>query len=87
MYWGRRNYERHFSEPQHSHGMRSLGIPNTRHFFGVTAIKDAEDLWARLRAQVADKTWNADKDEEFEDSEGNVMNRKTYEDLARQGLL
>ena len=27
------------------------------------------------------------QDEEFEDTEGNVMNRRTYEDLARQGLL
>ena len=26
-------------------------------------------------------------DEEFEDAEGNVYNRKTYEDLKRQGLI
>ena len=34
---------------------------------------------------VAD--WNPELDEEFEDRQGNVMNRKTYTDLARQGLL
>ena len=27
------------------------------------------------------------QEEEFEDSKGNVVNRKTYEDLKRQGLL
>lgn len=32
-------------------------------------------------------TFNADFDEEFEDGQGNVMNRKIYTDLARQGLL
>lgn len=26
-------------------------------------------------------------DEEYEDAEGNVYNRKTYEDLRRQGLI
>lgn len=26
-------------------------------------------------------------EEEFEDSQGNVYNRKTYEDLRRQGLI
>ncbi|RYY70265.1 DUF3449 domain-containing protein [archaeon] len=26
-------------------------------------------------------------EEEFEDSHGNVLTKKTYEDLARQGLL
>ena len=26
-------------------------------------------------------------EEEYEDSEGNVFNKKTYEDLRRQGLL
>ena len=31
--------------------------------------------------------WNPELDEEFEDRQGNVMNRKTYADLARQGLL
>ncbi len=32
-------------------------------------------------------SYDAAVHEEFEDAEGNVMTRKTYEDLARQGLL
>jgi hypothetical protein len=27
------------------------------------------------------------QEEEFEDSKGNVVNKKTFEDLKRQGLL
>lgn len=31
-YWGERSFEKHFSEWRHSHGMKSLKIPNTIHF-------------------------------------------------------
>jgi splicing factor 3A subunit 3 len=31
--------------------------------------------------------FHAEVDEEFEDGAGNVYNRKTYEDLKRQGLI
>lgn len=34
-YWGRRAYERHFKEPRHQLGMRSLKIPNTKAFAEV----------------------------------------------------
>ena len=86
-YWGPRAYERHFQEWRHSHGMSCLGIPNTKHFHGITLIEDAYTLWAKLKAEQGTKEWNPELDEEFEDKEGNVMNRKTYADLARQGLL
>jgi splicing factor 3A subunit 3 len=33
------------------------------------------------------RIWRVDVDEEFEDEEGNVFNRKTFEDLKRQGIL
>ena len=31
--------------------------------------------------------FHAEVDEEFEDAQGNVYNRKTFEDLRRQGLI
>lgn len=31
--------------------------------------------------------FKAETEEEFEDREGNVYNKKTYEDLRRQGLI
>jgi splicing factor 3A subunit 3 len=38
-YWGRRAFERHFKEWRHQHGMRCLGIPNTKNFHEITSIK------------------------------------------------
>jgi len=86
-YRGRRNFERHFAEAKHAYGMGCLGIPNTKHFHGVTQIEDAQRLWESLRTTVDHDQFDNAKEEEYEDSHGNVLNRATYEDLARQGLL
>ncbi|KAL6052708.1 Splicing factor 3A subunit 3 [Balamuthia mandrillaris] len=86
-YSGRRNFEKHFQEAKHASGMRKLGIPNTRHFWEVTKIQDALDLWEKLKKEMATADWRPDEEMEFEDEEGNVMNKKTYEDLKAQGLL
>ena len=87
MYRGRRNFEKHFTESRHAYGMRCLGIPNTKHFHGVTKIKDAQNLWERLRGELEGNTFDMAEEEEYEDSHGNVLKRSEYEDLARQGLL
>ena len=44
-------------------------------------------LWEKLKIQKYDEAWKPDQEEEYEDSKGNVVNKKTYEDLKRQGLL
>ncbi|KAH7474850.1 Splicing factor SF3a60-like protein [Phytophthora ramorum] len=86
-YWGRRAFDRHFQEWRHAFGMRCLKIPNTKHFHDITLMRDAIQLYEKLKDQIDTEVWNASNEEEFEDSEGNVLNKKTYEDLARQGLL
>ena len=86
-YWGRRAFDRHFQEARHAQGMRCLGIPNTKHFHDVTRIEDALALHEKLKGSLKSAEWEPGKQEEYEDSDGNVLNRKTYEDLARQGLL
>ena len=86
-YRGRRAFERHFSEWRHQHGMRCLGIPNTQHFHGITKMEDAKKLWERLQNDSSKYGWNENNDEEFEDSDGNVLSKKMHDDLARQGLL
>ena len=68
-------------------GMRCLGIPNTAHFANVTQIEDAMALWEKLKTQKSEEAFKPDQEEEFEDSQGNVVNKKIYEDLKRQGLL
>lgn len=86
-YKGPKAFQRHFSEWRHAHGMRCLGIPNTAHFANITAIADAIALWDKIKGVKAQDHWLAANEEEFEDTEGNVFNKKTYEDLKRQGLL
>lgn len=87
VYKGPKAFQRHFSEWRHAHGMRCLGIPNTAHFANVTQIEDALALWEKLKNQKQEERWQPEQEEEFEDSLGNVVNRKTFEDLKRQGLL
>ena len=86
VYKGRKAFDKHFQEWRHAHGMRCLGIPNTRQFHEIVGIEDALALWKKIKGA---KPEGAKKDqiEEFEDSEGNVFNKKTYEDLKRQGLI
>lgn len=86
-YWGRRAFDKHFQEWKHAHGMRSLGIPNTKHFHDITLIADAQALHEKIRASIQVGQFQGEAEEEFEDTQGNVLNRRTYEDLARQGLL
>jgi len=87
VYKGRRAFDRHFQEWRHAHGMRCLGIPNTKHFHDITLIQDAQNLYKKIKNQIQGEVFNADDDEEFEDSDGNVLSKKTYNDLLRQGLL
>ncbi|XP_027103575.1 splicing factor SF3a60 homolog [Coffea arabica] len=86
-YWGRRAYERHFKEWRHQHGMRCLGIPNTKNFNEITSIEEAKQLWERIQQRQGLNKWRPDLEEEYEDQEGNIYNKKTYTDLQRQGLL
>lgn len=86
-YWGRRAFDRHFQEWRHAHGMRCLGVPNTKHFHDITLIEDVLALYSKIKDVLKTEQFLADAEEEYEDSEGNVLNRRTYEDLARQGLL
>ncbi|XP_074653944.1 splicing factor 3A subunit 3-like [Tubulanus polymorphus] len=86
-YRGPKAFQRHFAEWRHAHGMRCLGIPNTAHFANVTLIEDAVALWQKIKSAKEDERWRPDTEEEFEDSAGNVVTKKTYDDLKRQGLL
>ncbi|BEI85280.1 hypothetical protein CcaverHIS002_0506810 [Cutaneotrichosporon cavernicola] len=87
VYMGRKAFDRHFQESRHAFGMRALGLPNTRHFHEITKIADALALAEKLKAEGRAELSAMDKAEEFEDDDGNVYDKKTYEDLKRQGLL
>jgi splicing factor 3A subunit 3 len=85
-YWGRRAFERHFKEWRHQNGMRALGIPNNKLFYEVTKIADAEELWRNVQSREKGG-FVRDMEEEYEDAQGNVYNKRTYEDLKRQGII
>lgn len=51
----------------------------------LTPDRDVRGVQDKARGDAA--AWDAGADEELEDNEGNVYNRKTYEDLRRQGLI
>ncbi|KAM4899408.1 splicing factor 3A subunit 3-like isoform 2-T2 [Sylvia borin] len=85
-YQGPKAFQRHFAEWRHAHGMWCLGIPNTAHFANVTQIENAVS-WAKLKQQKTSERWQPDREEVYEDSSGNVVNKKTHEDLKCQGLL
>lgn len=86
-YRGPKVFQRHFAEWRHAHGMRCLGVPNTAHFANVTLIEDAVALWQKIKSGKEVERWRPEVEEEFEDSSGNVVSKKIYEDLRRQGLL
>jgi len=87
VYMGRKNFERHFQESRHAFGMRALGLPNTKHFHEITRIEDALSLAEKLKQDGRKEIFHTETTEELEDEEGNVYNRKTYDDLKKQGLI
>ncbi|KAL0573126.1 Pre-mRNA-splicing factor sap61, partial [Marasmius crinis-equi] len=87
VYMGRKNFDRHFQESRHAFGMRALGLPNTKHFHEITKIADALTLAEKLKQEGRHEIFEQETMEELEDDEGNVYNRKTYEDLKKQGLI
>ncbi|KAI3835332.1 hypothetical protein MKW98_020448 [Papaver atlanticum] len=86
-FWGRRVFERHFNEPLHQRGMRRLGIPNTKSFREIMSIQEAKALWEKIQARQKEKKRRPDLEEEHEDKEGNIYNKKIYTELRRQELI
>lgn len=86
-YKGPRAFERHFTDSQHVQGLRCLGIGYSKAFMMITRIEDANKLNEKLKRESEEAAFDEDADMEFEDQEGNVLNKKTYTDLVRQGLL
>ena len=86
-YRGPQVFEEHFHGSLHTHYLAKLGIPqNTKHFSNVSNPVEAKALWARLQKDSGAGIWRSEA-EEFEDEEGHVFTKGTFEDMKRQGLL
>ena len=85
-YWGRRAFEHHFQEWRHAYGMKCLRLPNTLQFKNITKIEDALKLHHKLIEDKNKTEFNPDIEEQYEDENGNVFNKKMIMDLKKQGL-
>lgn len=71
--------------------MKCLRIPNTIHFKEITSINDALAcniiiiisfiVHQKLIIEAETSKFRPEMEEEFEDSDGNVLNKKTFYDL------
>ena len=87
VYMGRRAFEKHFSEARHLRGLECLGIKNSGLFREITGIEEALLLARKLERDKEDVRGRREDVVEMEDSLGNVMPQKVYEDLAKQGIV
>ena len=85
-YWGRRAFEHHFQEWRHAYGMKCLRLPNTLQFKNITRIEDALKLHHKLNEEKNRTEFNPETEEQYEDENGNVYNKKMLADLKKQGL-
>ena len=86
-YWGRRAFEHHFQEWRHAYGMKCLRLPNTLQFKNITRIEDALKLHHKLIEDKNRTEFNPETEEQYEDENGNVYNKKMLADLKKQGLI
>ena len=85
-YWGRRAFEHHFQEWRHAYGMKCLRLPNTLQFKNITRIEDALKLHHKLIEDKNRTEFNPETEEQYDDENGNVYNKKMLADLKKQGL-
>ena len=51
------------------------------------SFQEAKELWKKIQERQGVNKWRPELEEEYEDREGNIYNKKTYSDLQRQGLI
>ena len=50
-------------------------------------MEDAINLWEKLKKDKATEVFSSKYEEEYEDTQGNVVDKTTFELLSKQGLL
>ncbi|ELP91113.1 pre-mRNA-splicing factor PRP9, putative [Entamoeba invadens IP1] len=86
-YKGRKNYEKHFEEAKHIRGLKCLGIESSIEYFDICRIKDAISLKAKLDEMKKMGRFDVMNEAEYEDPDGNLILKKDYDMLKRQGLI
>lgn len=88
-YKGRVAYDKHFGSTKHTQGLKLLGVEDDLIplFKGISTIDEAVELWRKIKRASRLQEGERDNAEEVEDEAGNVMSKKDYLDLKKQGLL
>ncbi|KAG7890611.1 hypothetical protein KL905_001050 [Ogataea polymorpha] len=85
---GKEVFQNHFTEPRHLHGLKMLGVMGEYNAFrDLDKIDDVLELSNYLEKKQRNDAQYKDDGVEVEDEEGNVMSRKVYEQLKKQGLI
>ncbi|KAG7860148.1 hypothetical protein KL919_002853 [Ogataea angusta] len=85
---GREVFSNHFIEPRHLHGLKMLGIMGEYNAFrDLNKIDDVLKLSNYLERKKRNAAQYRDDGVEVEDEEGNVMSKKVYDQLKKQGLI
>ncbi|KAF2816570.1 uncharacterized protein BDZ99DRAFT_505946 [Mytilinidion resinicola] len=87
VYMGRRAFDKHFNEARHIYGLKSLGITTTTLFREITKIQEAMNLWQKINNDKKKQEQAIDGVVQMEDSQGNVMPERIYNDLLKNGML
>ncbi|CAD25647.1 hypothetical protein [Encephalitozoon cuniculi GB-M1] len=78
--YGRDRFDRHFEEDSHARGVEMYGAKYCRVLKGITRVGILMKMKNRMEESES-------YSEEFEDEEGNVFDKRTYEDLKRNNLI
>ena len=88
-YKGRVAYNKHFGGAKHVQGLKLLGVDDDSIplFKSISTIDEAVSLWRKIKRANRIEEGERENAVEVEDEAGNVMSRKDYLDLKKQGLL
>lgn len=88
VFKGRSAFNKHFKESVHLEKLKKMGVhDNFIIFKDLSKKKDVLDLLDTLQKKYREQIQYVDNTEQVEDDEGNIMNKKVYEQLQKQGLL
>lgn len=88
IFKGRSNYLKHFKNETHIEGLKKIGINNNYQLFkDLNTKKEVLLLYNNLKKKQRNDIQFLDNVEQVEDDEGNIMNKKVYDQLQKQGLL
>jgi len=84
---GEQAFQRHFRHAQHRAALAALGLTLTPALAGLTTEADVRAVAAQEKEREREGTFDPLADAQVEDEQGNVMTRRTYLDLQRQGVM